>query len=62
MYCLKNIQTHGHIIYGAIDPNSRTVTLLDIARKYALLMHSSWIPRRTIILNNEWLEMKQQKH
>ncbi|CAL9026159.1 unnamed protein product [Prunus brigantina] len=36
--------------YGAVDPNSGTAALLDIARRYALLMRSGWIPRRTIIL------------
>ncbi|XP_073150632.1 probable glutamate carboxypeptidase AMP1 isoform X2 [Henckelia pumila] len=36
--------------YGAVDPNSGTATLLDIARRYALLMRSGWNPRRTIIL------------
>ncbi|XP_043701342.1 probable glutamate carboxypeptidase AMP1 isoform X2 [Telopea speciosissima] len=36
--------------YGAVDPNSGTAALLDIARRYALLMHSGWTPRRTIIL------------
>lgn len=36
--------------YGAVDPNSGTTALLDIARRYALLMHLGWNPRRTIIL------------
>ncbi|XP_024188888.1 probable glutamate carboxypeptidase AMP1 [Rosa chinensis] len=36
--------------YGAVDPNSGTAALLDIARRYALLIHSGWNPRRTIIL------------
>ncbi|XP_075474401.1 putative glutamate carboxypeptidase AMP1 isoform X2 [Primulina tabacum] len=36
--------------YGAVDPNSGTAALLDIARRYALLMHSGWNPRRTIVL------------
>lgn len=35
--------------YGAIDPNSGTAALLDIARRYALLMRLGWSPRRTII-------------
>ncbi|MBA0703973.1 hypothetical protein Golax_016264 [Gossypium laxum] len=35
--------------YGAVDPNSGTATLLDIARRYALLMRKGWNPRRTII-------------
>lgn len=36
--------------YGAVDPNSGTAALLDIARRYALLMRKGWKPRRTIIL------------
>lgn len=36
--------------YGAVDPNSGTSALLDIARRYAVLMKSGWRPRRTIIL------------
>ncbi|XP_050381589.1 probable glutamate carboxypeptidase AMP1 [Argentina anserina] len=36
--------------YGAVDPNSGTAALLDIARRYALLINSGWKPRRTIIL------------
>ncbi|KAJ4971904.1 hypothetical protein NE237_005003 [Protea cynaroides] len=36
--------------YGAVDPNSGTAALLDIARRYALLIRSGWTPRRTIVL------------
>ncbi|KAK3005233.1 hypothetical protein RJ639_017673 [Escallonia herrerae] len=36
--------------YGAVDPNSGTAALLDIARRYAILMRLGWTPRRTIIL------------
>ncbi|KAJ0028594.1 hypothetical protein Pint_36251 [Pistacia integerrima] len=36
--------------YGAVDPNSGTAALLDIARRYAMLMRKGWSPRRTIIL------------
>ncbi|CAH9127722.1 unnamed protein product [Cuscuta epithymum] len=36
--------------YGAVDPSSGTAALLEIARRYALLMRSGWNPRRTIIL------------
>ncbi|KAE8693355.1 putative glutamate carboxypeptidase 2 [Hibiscus syriacus] len=35
--------------YGAVDPNSGTAALLDIARRYALLVRKGWNPRRTII-------------
>lgn len=36
--------------YGAVDPSSGTAVLLDIARRYSLLLRSGWTPRRTIIL------------
>lgn len=36
--------------YGAVDPNSGTAALLDIARRFSLLMQSGWAPRRTIVL------------
>lgn len=36
--------------YGAVDPNSGTATLLDIARRYSILKNSGWNPRRTIVL------------
>ncbi|XP_042000026.1 probable glutamate carboxypeptidase AMP1 isoform X2 [Salvia splendens] len=36
--------------YGAVDPNSGTAALLDIARRFALLLRSGWRPRRTIVL------------
>lgn len=36
--------------YGAVDPNSGTATLLDIARRYARLLRLGWKPRRTIVL------------
>ncbi|XP_065855360.1 probable glutamate carboxypeptidase AMP1 isoform X1 [Euphorbia lathyris] len=36
--------------YGAVDPNSGTAALLDIARRYALLLQMGWKPRRTMIL------------
>ncbi|XP_015577834.2 probable glutamate carboxypeptidase AMP1 [Ricinus communis] len=36
--------------YGAVDPNSGTAALLDIARRYSLLMKMGWKPRRTIVL------------
>ncbi|XVF76015.1 hypothetical protein PTKIN_Ptkin13bG0233700 [Pterospermum kingtungense] len=35
--------------YGAVDPNSGTAALLDIARRYTLLKQKGWNPRRTII-------------
>lgn len=36
--------------YGAVDPGSGTAALLDIARRFSLLLHDGWTPRRTIIL------------
>ncbi|XP_019187931.1 PREDICTED: probable glutamate carboxypeptidase 2 [Ipomoea nil] len=36
--------------YGAVDPNSGTAALLDIARRYARLVSLGWNPRRTIML------------
>eukprot|EP00261_Vitis_vinifera_P032696 XP_019073939.1 PREDICTED: probable glutamate carboxypeptidase 2 [Vitis vinifera] len=36
--------------YGAVDPNSGTAVLLDIARRYALMMRQGWQPQRTIVL------------
>ncbi|KFK34711.1 hypothetical protein AALP_AA5G181800 [Arabis alpina] len=36
--------------YGAVDPNSGTSALLDIGRRFALLLKSGWKPRRTILL------------
>ncbi|VYS60407.1 unnamed protein product [Arabidopsis thaliana] len=54
--------------YGAVDPNSGTSALLDISRRFALLLKSGWRPRRTILLcswdaeefgmigSTEWIE------
>lgn len=36
--------------YGAVDPNSGSAALLDIARRYAILLRMGWTPRRTIVL------------
>lgn len=36
--------------FGAVDPNSGTAALLDVARRYGSLLRSGWRPRRTIIL------------
>ncbi|CAI0406555.1 unnamed protein product [Linum tenue] len=38
--------------YGAVDPNSGTAALLDIARRFALLQRNGWRPRRTIVLSS----------
>ncbi|KQK12829.1 probable glutamate carboxypeptidase PLA3 isoform X2 [Brachypodium distachyon] len=36
--------------YGAVDPNSGTAALLDVARRFGIMLQSGWTPRRTIIL------------
>lgn len=36
--------------YGAVDPNSGTSALLDIGRRFAMLLKSGWRPLRTILL------------
>lgn len=36
--------------YGAVDPNSGTAALIDIARRYSLMMRMGWNPQRTIFL------------
>ncbi|KAF4402392.1 hypothetical protein CsatB_019504 [Cannabis sativa] len=36
--------------YGAVDPNSGTAALLDIARRFARMRDLGWTPRRTIVL------------
>ncbi|XP_078163405.1 peptidase M28 family protein isoform X2 [Carex rostrata] len=36
--------------YGAVDPHSGTATLLEIARRFGVMLRSGWRPRRTIIL------------
>ncbi|PUZ36664.1 hypothetical protein GQ55_9G056300 [Panicum hallii var. hallii] len=36
--------------YGAVDPNSGTASLLDIARRLGIMLQSGWKPRRSIIL------------
>lgn len=36
--------------FGAVDPNSGTATLLDIARRLGKLAKQGWQPRRTIVL------------
>lgn len=38
--------------FGAVDPNSGTAALLDIARRLGKMQKSGWRPRRTIILCN----------
>ena len=36
--------------YGAVDPNSGTITMLEMARAIGELTKSGWRPRRTIVL------------
>src|SRR5260370_20519465 len=37
-------------VFGAVDPNSGTTALLEMARGFGRLLKSGWKPRRTIIL------------
>eukprot|EP01018_Ginkgo_biloba_P010498 Gb_39263 [translate_table: standard] len=36
--------------YGAVDPNSGTAALLEIARRFGALLRQGWRPRRSIVL------------
>jgi N-acetylated-alpha-linked acidic dipeptidase len=36
--------------FGAVDPNSGTTAMLEVARGFGQLLKASWRPRRTIIL------------
>ncbi|PHT27811.1 N-acetylated-alpha-linked acidic dipeptidase 2 [Capsicum baccatum] len=38
--------------FGAVDPNSGTATLLEIAQRLEKLQKIGWKPRRTIVLCN----------
>ncbi|HEY2954016.1 MAG TPA: M28 family metallopeptidase [Candidatus Eisenbacteria bacterium] len=38
--------------YGAVDPNSGTTTMLEMARAIGALAKSGWRPRRTIVLGS----------
>ncbi|CAN1772798.1 Probable glutamate carboxypeptidase AMP1 [Linum perenne] len=38
--------------YGAVDPNSGTAALLDIARRFSNMLRNGWRPRRTIVLSS----------
>jgi N-acetylated-alpha-linked acidic dipeptidase len=37
-------------VFGAVDPNSGTSAMLEVARGYGELLKQGWTPRRTIIL------------
>src|SRR5437763_13010815 len=37
-------------VFGAVDPNSGTATMLETARAFGQLLKNGWQPRRTIIL------------
>jgi len=41
---------HDAWVYGAVDPNSGTATLLEAARGIGALVKQGWRPRRTIVL------------
>ncbi|MCO5597348.1 hypothetical protein L7F22_051424 [Adiantum nelumboides] len=36
--------------FGAVDPNSGTAALLEIARRFGILRQDGWQPRRTLVL------------
>ncbi|KAF2285191.1 hypothetical protein GH714_038994 [Hevea brasiliensis] len=38
--------------FGAVDPNSGTATLLEVAQRFEKLQKRGWKPRRTIVLCN----------
>eukprot|EP00271_Cylindrocystis_brebissonii_P003470 TRINITY_DN1444_c4_g1_i1.p1 TRINITY_DN1444_c4_g1~~TRINITY_DN1444_c4_g1_i1.p1 ORF type:complete len:786 (+),score=134.53 TRINITY_DN1444_c4_g1_i1:63-2360(+) len=38
--------------FGAVDPNSGTTSLLEMARGFSVLLKAGWRPRRTIVLGN----------
>ena len=37
-------------VFGAVDPNSGTSTMLEVARGFGQLLKAGWKPRRTIVL------------
>jgi len=37
-------------VFGAVDPNSGTAALLEVARSFGTLLRKGWRPRRTIML------------
>jgi N-acetylated-alpha-linked acidic dipeptidase len=39
-------------VFGAVDPNSGTSTMLEVARGFGELMKQGWKPRRTIVLGS----------
>ena len=59
-------------VYGAVDPGSGTVTMLEAARGIGALLKSGWRPRRTIIFaswdaeeqgligSTEWMEEHEE--
>ncbi|XP_057843505.2 probable glutamate carboxypeptidase LAMP1 [Cryptomeria japonica] len=38
--------------YGAVDPNSGTAALLEIAWNFGALLHKGWQPRRSIVIGS----------
>eukprot|EP01118_Nematostelium_gracile_P010270 TRINITY_DN3521_c0_g1_i2.p1 TRINITY_DN3521_c0_g1~~TRINITY_DN3521_c0_g1_i2.p1 ORF type:complete len:721 (-),score=152.80 TRINITY_DN3521_c0_g1_i2:96-2045(-) len=37
-------------VFGAVDPNSGTATLLEVARAFGTLLQQGWKPRRTLVM------------
>lgn len=62
---------HDAWVYGAVDPNSGTATVMEIGRSFGELLKSGWRPKRTIVLahwdaeeygligSTEWVEEKK---
>ena len=41
---------HDALVFGAVDPNSGTAVLMELARSLFVLRASSWRPGRTLVL------------
>jgi N-acetylated-alpha-linked acidic dipeptidase len=62
---------HDAWVYGAVDPNSGTSVVMEIARSFSELLKTGWQPKRTIIIahwdaeeygligSTEWVEEQQ---
>ena len=57
-------------VFGAVDPNSGTAVLMELARSLSVLRANSWRPGRTLVLcswdaeeygligSTEWVEVR----
>lgn len=62
---------HDAWVYGAVDPNSGTSAVMEIARSFSELLKTGWQPKRTVIIahwdaeeygligSTEWVEEQQ---